>query len=111
MPDTAALGRWPKALALQFGDDQLQMPDHRLGARGTGFRLLAGRALGDQCRLERVDRVGENVGSDRHGRDSTTIARPCDDLAQWVSQFVAPYPTACGRQLCSGLRQSMPSSM
>jgi hypothetical protein len=28
-----------------------------------------------------------------------------------VSQLVAPYPTACGRQLCNGLRQSMPSSM
>ena len=38
----AALGRWPEALARQFGDDQLQMRDHGLGTRGAGFRLLAG---------------------------------------------------------------------
>src|SRR6516162_9376090 len=59
-------------------DDQLQMGDHGLGAGGAGFRLLAGRAFRDQCRLERVDCVGDNVGWDRHGHDSTTIACPCD---------------------------------
>ena len=107
----AALGRWPEALASQFGDDQLQMRDHGLGTRGAGFGLLAGRALGDQRHLECVDPVGENVGCNRHERDLTIIARHCDDLAQWVSQLVAPYPTACGRQVCCGLRQSMPSSM
>ena len=74
----AALGRWPETLAPQLGDDQLQMGDHGLGAGGAGFRLLAGRAFRDQCRLERVDCVGDNVGWDRHGHDSTTIACPCD---------------------------------
>ena len=107
----AALGRWPEALALQFGDDQLQMRDHGFGAGSAGFRLPAGRALGDQRRFKGVDPFGENVGCNRHERDSTTIARHCDDLAQWVSQLVAPYPTACGRHVCCGLRQSMPSSM
>ena len=107
----AALGRWPEALASQFGDDQLQMRDHGLGTRGAGFGLLAGRALGDQRRFECVDPVGENVGCNRHERNSTIIARHCDDLAHWVSQLVAPYPTASGRQVCCGLRQSIPSSM
>ena len=107
----AALGRWPEALAPQFGDDQFEMRHHGLGPSGPGLGLLAGLALGGQCCFERVDPVGENVGCDRHGRDSTTVAGHCDQLAQWVSQLVAPYPTACGRQLCSGLRQSMPSSM
>jgi hypothetical protein len=64
-----AFGRLPEALAFQFGDDQLQMRDHGLGTRGAGFRLLAGRALGEQCGFERVDRVGENVAWDRHGGD------------------------------------------
>jgi hypothetical protein len=108
----AALGRRPEALAPQFGDDQFEMGHHGLGPSGPGLGLPAGLALGNQCRLERLDPVGENVGCDRHRRDSTTIAGHCDEFAQWVSQLVAPpYPTACGRQLCSGLRQSMPSSM
>jgi hypothetical protein len=68
------LGRRPKALAPQFGDDQLEMRDHSLGASGASLGLLAGLALGDQRRCERLDPVGENVGCDRHGRDSTTIA-------------------------------------
>jgi hypothetical protein len=42
----AAFGGLPEMLALQFGDHQLQMRDHGLGPRGTGFRRLAGRALG-----------------------------------------------------------------
>jgi hypothetical protein len=74
--ELAALGRWPEALALQFGDDQLQMRDHGLGAGGAGFRRLAGRALGDQRRFERVDRVGENVGCDRHKPDSNHNRAP-----------------------------------
>jgi len=45
------------------------MRDHRLGTRGAGFGLLAGRALGDQCGLKRVDRIGDNVGCDRHKPD------------------------------------------
>jgi hypothetical protein len=32
-----ALCGLPKALASQFGDDQLQMRVHRLGTRGAGF--------------------------------------------------------------------------
>ena len=35
-----ALGRLPEAVALHLGDQQLQMRDHRLGARGPGFGLL-----------------------------------------------------------------------
>src|ERR1700682_3434978 len=33
------------------------------------------------------------AGSDRHGCQSTTIARPCDGLTHWVSQLVAPLPS------------------
>jgi hypothetical protein len=78
----AALGRWPEALAPQFGDDQFEMCHHGLGPSGPGVSLLVGLALGNQCRLERLDPVGENVGCDRHRRDSTTIAGHCDQLAQ-----------------------------
>jgi hypothetical protein len=66
----AAFGRGAKAVALHFGDQQIQMRDHRLGARGTGFRLAA-RLLfcgegGAQC---------FNVGGNRfgHDNDSTTV--------------------------------------
>jgi len=70
----AAFGRWPEALAPQFGDDQFEMRHHGLGPSGPGLGLVAGLALGDQCRFKRLDPVGENVGCDRHGGDSTTIA-------------------------------------
>ena len=92
-------------------DDQFEMRDHRLSASGAGLGLLASLALGDQRRFERVGPVRENVGCDRHGGDSTTVADHCNGLALWGVNLSHPYPAACGRQLCSGWRQSMPSSM
>jgi hypothetical protein len=65
----AALGRWPEAVPLHLGDDQLQMLDHRLGARGAGFCHLAGRALGGQRRLQGFDVVGEYLEACRHTRN------------------------------------------
>ena len=47
----AALGRLPKPLALHLGDQQLEIGDHRLGAGRTSLRLLARRALVQQCCL------------------------------------------------------------
>ena len=44
----AAFGRGAKAVTLHFGDQQLQVRDHRLRARGTGFRLAARLLLGGE---------------------------------------------------------------
>ena len=44
----AAFGRSAEAVTLHFGDQQLQMRDHRLGARGAGFRLAARLLLGGE---------------------------------------------------------------
>jgi hypothetical protein len=49
------------------------MRDHGFGPSGPGLGLLAGLALGGQRRFERLDPIGENVGCDRHGRDSTAV--------------------------------------
>jgi hypothetical protein len=42
---TAALGQLPEALALQLGDDQLQMRDHRLDVHDTMARNLRGECM------------------------------------------------------------------
>ena len=53
----AAFGRGAETVALHFGDQQLEMRDHRLGAGGAGFRLATRRALGRECSAQRVDVV------------------------------------------------------
>ena len=56
----------------QLGDQQLQMRHHRLGAGGAGFRLAARQLLGRKRGAQRVDVVGQGVGSGRHDGDSST---------------------------------------
>ena len=58
----AALSRLPEPLALHLGDQQLQIDHHRLGAGGTGLRLLTRRPFGSQCRLQRSNIVGQRFG-------------------------------------------------
>ena len=105
----AALGRGPKPLSPQLRDQQLQMRHHRLGARRSGFGLLPRRALGHQHRFQRIDVVGEGLGR-RHKAivARASIARLAS--AQPESNRRSDQPAACGRQLSTGLRQSIPSS-
>ena len=109
--DTAALGGSAEALALQLGDQQPQMCDHRLRAARPRLGFQARRALRGQRRPKRRDVVGDAVGHDRHGSDFTITTRFWDSPAWPPSQFAAPQPAASGRQVRCGLRQSMPSSM
>ena len=62
---------WPYLLAPQLGDQQLVMGHHRLGAGGARLGLLPCRALGGQCRRQRVYRCGC-----RHEPDYRTVSRP-----------------------------------
>jgi hypothetical protein len=70
-----ALRARAEALAVELGDQQLQMGDQRLifGSAGSG-RCIFGldpRAMNpcrDQRRLERIDVIGEVVGRQIHGQ-------------------------------------------
>jgi hypothetical protein len=64
-----ALGRWPEAVPLHLGNEELQVGDHGLGAGGPRRHLLASRTLGREGRLERVDVVGKGFGRGRHESD------------------------------------------
>ena len=52
----------PNCWRLNFGDQQLAIGDHRLGAGGAGLRLLARRTLGQQGGLQRVNGGGQGFG-------------------------------------------------
>ena len=71
----AALGRLPKPLALHLGDQQLEIGHHRLGAGSASLRLLPCHALGNQCRLQRGDVVGQCFGR-RHEPDYPILSGP-----------------------------------
>ena len=57
----AALGRGVEPVALEFGDEQLQVRHHRLGTCNPGFQVPARRTLSQQRRLQRVHIIGQPV--------------------------------------------------
>jgi len=71
----ATFGGLPVLLALQLGDQQLVMGDHRLGAGRAHLGLLPCRALGGKRRLQRGDILGKRLGR-RHGPDCLTASMP-----------------------------------
>ena len=106
----AALGRLPEPLALHLGNQQLQISHHRLGPGRTGLRLLTRGALGSQCRLQRGNVVGQRFGR-RHKPDYPILPGSGLPQPQGESMRRSPQPAASGRQVRTGFRQSIPSSI
>ena len=106
----AALGRLTKPLALHLGDQQLEISHHRLGAGGTGLRLLPCHALGSQCRLQRGNIIGQRFGR-RHNPIIPYCPGPASSQPQAESMRRSPQPAAAGRQVRTGFLQSIPSSI
>lgn len=104
----AMLGGRAEAVMAELGDHQLQVRDHRLGARGACFGLPPGRALGQQRRLQRFDVVRERFGAGIHGGNRIAVVR---SRACRICTNGQDYPAVSGRQVRCGWRQSMPSSM
>jgi hypothetical protein len=71
----AALGRSAEAIALQPGDQRLEMRDHRLGPRGARLEFSTRAALGQQRRLQRVDVVRDAVADRAHAEYRITHRR------------------------------------
>ena len=98
----AALGARAEELTLHLGDHQLKMLDQRHGAGQLGARFR-------QRRLQRIHVVGQRIRRVRHARMESrdaalvTLRSPTDSQCR-------VQPAACGRHVCCGSRQSMPSS-
>jgi hypothetical protein len=60
------LGGLTELVALVLGDHQLEMGDHRLGARHPGLGQLARRAFGRERRFQRFNVVGIGIRTRRH---------------------------------------------
>ena len=71
----AAFGGGAEAIAVEPGDHQLQMRNHRLRTRGAGLELAPCRPLGQQGGLQRVDVVGNGVGGLAHGQNRIIVRR------------------------------------
>ena len=93
---------------LHLGDHQLELCNHRLGARGTLLGVAPGRLLGQQRGPEGGDVVGGGSGSGGHARDLST-ARAASGTRNASRSNFWRQPAACGRHVCCGFRQSMPS--
>jgi hypothetical protein len=70
----AALGRLPKPLALHFGNQQLEIGNHGLGAGRARLRLLPCGTLCQQGGLQRGNVVGQ--GFERHKPDYPILSEP-----------------------------------
>jgi len=99
-------------LSRQLGDLQLLVRNQSLivGGFGLGHRqfgcdLFCPVVRGKQRRLQRIDIVRQVVAGSGHAKIESQI--PAADLAQTANA----YPARCGRNVCRGFRQSMPSSM
>ena len=96
-----------EAVALQLGDQQLQVRHHRLGTGGTRFGHLACRAFRQQRGLQLLDILGQGIRCAAHSRSES---QPTVVMHAESSVFV-DYPARSGRQVRCGLRQSIPSNM
>ena len=70
-----ALGGGAEPFVLQLGDQQLQMRHHRLGTRGTCFRLATRQLLCRKRGAQRLDVVRHRVGSSHRESDRITPHR------------------------------------
>ena len=94
----------------QLLDRELELLDQQRPRLGFGFRGQAGRSLRAQHRLQRDHIIGERiVGAHRNEENhNTPVAVWTDDRA--IDSNRRDQPAACGRHVCCGIRQSMPSS-
>jgi hypothetical protein len=113
----AALRALAVELARQLGDLQPLMRDHGLiiGCLGLGHRQLGfdprrPGTLGNQCRLQRSNVGGQRFGR-RHKPDYPILPGLARPQPQGESMRRSPQPAASGRQVRTGFRQSMPSSI
>jgi hypothetical protein len=107
----AALGGAVEAVSVVPGDQQLQMRDHRLGGRGACLEFAPRRPLGMHRQLQRVDVIGKHVGRIAHAENRITSGRGHARRIFSPKQEIPPHPASSGRQVRSGCRQSIPSSM
>src|SRR5882757_9060267 len=88
----AAFSRSAETIALHFGDQQLQMRDHRLRAGGTGLRFATRLLFGGERRAKCFGIGGNRIG---HRNDSTTIAsRWVQEIRLIHDEFSPPLPAA-----------------
>jgi len=116
-----AFSRSAETIALHFGDQQLQMRDHRLRAGGTGFPLRDAPCCSAGEGRREVLRYRREFGSGT-GNDSTTIASrwvqeirlihdefsPPLPAAMYEVDFSNPSPPACSR-VEAAVMATMPS--
>jgi hypothetical protein len=108
----------PEKFALQLLDLKFEMRDQRLldgefGLCGGGVSLGQNPsvAFGDERRFQRFDVVGKIEEAGVHDPNKIIKSAICGAPIFRVIQYVAAYPAACGRHVCRGFLQSMPSSM
>ncbi|WP_247540008.1 hypothetical protein [Bradyrhizobium sp. 168] len=93
----------------QLLNRELELLDQQGPRMGLGFCGQPGRSLGEQHRLQRsLHHQEENHR--RPSRPENHKTRSLSELLVAGDSNHSDQPAACGRQVCCGIRQSMPSS-
>src|SRR5262249_25451322 len=99
----------PKQVALELLDHQPQIGDQSLSVRRLGTRIRQLGVAGANQLLEYLDVVGKRIIS-AHADDRTTTCYTCRSIDRTSDSQCRNQPAACGRHVCCGSRQSMPSN-
>jgi hypothetical protein len=102
----ATLRGLPELFVPQLLDRELELLDQQRPRLGFGFRGQAGGALGAQHCLQGVHIIGERIVGAHRAKRITTRRR----CLRTEDSNRRDQPAACGRHVCCGIRQSMPSS-
>jgi hypothetical protein len=101
----AALRGSTEPVMAQLGDGELELLNHQRAGLRLGFGRRPRGTLCHQHRLQRSDIVGERIIGARHAAmESQSAALVIPSHAGLVI-----HPAACGRHVCCGARQSIPS--
>ena len=105
---TARAAAWDRVLELL--DQQRAVLRLALGRRRLACAALSACALREDHRLRSREIVRQRISSASSPTMESQIARPVSAQRSALDSQCRDQPAACGRQVCCGIRQSIPSS-
>ena len=94
----------------ELPDREFELLDQQYLRLGIRLRGQARRSLGAQHRLQRGHIVGEKIIGAHRPPENHKLLSLSEPPIMGINSNPSDQPAACGRHVCCGIRQSMPSS-